>query len=221
MRYLKMLGLAAVAAAALTAFLGAGSASAHVLCTEGVNAEGLCLTPGGDYASGTVFTAEASNPVLTVSGSSLGVTAVTCKKSNVSVKTLSTGKADSTTQVEGEVTDLTFSECSMDTTGFGNGSSCTVSTGSGYKGSISTTALTVNSTTSTTVTCLGFITCTYSSAKGIQLGLTQGKPASLKANGISLSISSGGSGCGTTTNWDATYTLNGANTGLWVGKGVA
>lgn len=32
MRYIKMLGLAAIAAAAVTAFLGAGSASANVLC---------------------------------------------------------------------------------------------------------------------------------------------------------------------------------------------
>jgi hypothetical protein len=44
MKYLKMLGLAAVAAMALTAFLGAGSASATVLCTT---------TPAAGTACGT------------------------------------------------------------------------------------------------------------------------------------------------------------------------
>jgi hypothetical protein len=42
MKYLKMLGLAAVAAAALMAFAGAGTASADELCTENENLENMC-----------------------------------------------------------------------------------------------------------------------------------------------------------------------------------
>jgi hypothetical protein len=45
MKYLKILGLAAVAAAALMAFAGAGTAAADELCTEPANAEEMC--PGG------------------------------------------------------------------------------------------------------------------------------------------------------------------------------
>ncbi|HEU4462455.1 MAG TPA: hypothetical protein VFR75_07680, partial [Solirubrobacterales bacterium] len=67
MKYLKMLGLAAILALALAAFAGAGTAAAAKLCKTAPNKSNVC--EGGHYASGTSFHAEASNPVLTVVGS--------------------------------------------------------------------------------------------------------------------------------------------------------
>ena len=55
MRYVKMLGLAAIAAAALTAIIGAGTASATVLC-EGTPAVGTECGPTSQHvAAGTVI----------------------------------------------------------------------------------------------------------------------------------------------------------------------
>ena len=48
MKYVKMLGLAAVAAMALMAFLGASSASATVLCKTHITSG--CAAAGWDYA---------------------------------------------------------------------------------------------------------------------------------------------------------------------------
>src|SRR6187431_3678616 len=104
MRYLKMLGLAAVAAMALTAFFGAGSASATVLCKT-------TLTTGcagaWDHPSGTeVHAVLDAGEHATLIGFWANVT---CRTSTVRGETTSTGS--SSTTVTGHIDELTFGEC--------------------------------------------------------------------------------------------------------------
>lgn len=79
MKYLKMLGLAVMAAAALSAFLGAVSASATVLCKTASNpCPSESRYPAGTrlaatLRSGTSVTWENNEPVDTCTGSSLKV----------------------------------------------------------------------------------------------------------------------------------------------------
>jgi len=63
MKHLKTLGLAAVAAAALMAFIGASSASATVLCQTTPNAEGKC--PTGWAYTGELHAITTEKPKLT------------------------------------------------------------------------------------------------------------------------------------------------------------
>ncbi|HVD38644.1 MAG TPA: hypothetical protein VNC15_07410 [Solirubrobacterales bacterium] len=217
MKHLKIIGLAAIAAMAFMAF--AASASADVLCKTAPNKSGECETAVGDYASGTVFTSESTNAKLTVEG---GITSyVTCSKSNVSLKNTSTGSNTSGTAVAGEVTKVSWSGCQT-----AGGSSCNVSESSGYSGNVKATSdagagtVTVNGNATTTVDCTSFgfeFKCTYKpTSGGLDLTLTGGNPASITATSQPLTLEAGGFGCGSGAKWDATYTLTGSNSALWV-----
>lgn len=99
MKYLKMLGLAAIAAGALMALAGAGTASATELTCK--NAEGkivMCPAPTAIHAVNEgIVTLDAA---LTIE----------CKKSTVSGNA-STGGGSSTETPNGAITALTFEEC--------------------------------------------------------------------------------------------------------------
>jgi hypothetical protein len=230
MTYLKMIGLAAVAALALAA-LGASTASADVLCKVAVNTAGECPTTekgaAQDYAASTVFTAESINPKLTVFGSFVA-TSITCEKSNVTLENTSTGSNTAGTGVAGKVTDVTFTgNCKTN-----GGTACTVSTSNGYTGEIKATselvnnvvthtgdgALTVKGGTATLVECgFEFFKCKYTvPAAGLNLGLTHGNPAKVSASEQELTLAEKFFGCGTSAKWDADYTMTGTNTALWV-----
>ncbi len=98
MKYLKMLGLAAIAAGALMAFAGAGTASATELtCTNPLGTKVMCET-------GSVLKSESEGHA--VLDSLIGN--VECV-STVESKQLNTGS--STETVKGEITALTFTGC--------------------------------------------------------------------------------------------------------------
>lgn len=107
MKHFKVIGLAAVAAMALTAFLGAGSASATVLCktqmTEG------CAAAGWDYPIGTVIDASLEAETTLRLKNTSGTTLVTCTASTVKGETTNTGSATET--VDGNASVLTFEGC--------------------------------------------------------------------------------------------------------------
>jgi hypothetical protein len=103
MRYVKILGLAAVAAAALMAFVGASSASATVLCTTKTN-EGTC--PVGWSANLDTIHAVSETEKPTLTG---GFKNVECESSTVSVNEMNEGSATET--VKGVVEALTFTNC--------------------------------------------------------------------------------------------------------------
>ncbi len=214
MKYLKMLGLAAVAALALAAVVGASTASAAALCKTAPSKSGVC--EGGKYASGTKFNATSEKAELVVTGGA--VSGVTCTHSAVALKnTAETGA----TGVPGEITDVTFSSCKVT----GSETTCTATTTSGYTGTLTPTTDTGNGTLNvkgaavTTVTCGGIFRCEYKAPEaGLNLALTGGNPAQVTATSVTLT-NVGGFGCGTAAHWSATYTLKaveGSPTALWV-----
>jgi len=114
MKYLKMLGLAAVAAMALMAF-GAGSASATVLCSESITTG--CGTAGKDLASGTVI--EAKLLGTAVLKTKEGTVLDECEGSKIKGKTSTTGGSGST--VKGPVEELAWGTCTKTTHTLTNG----------------------------------------------------------------------------------------------------
>lgn len=104
MKYLKMLGLAAVAAAALMAFVGAGTASATTTLCKAT--ESACSSTNM-YPVNTEIKAKlvaGGKAVLTNSGE---LPTVECSKSEVE------GKTETTTTPEGNISKLTFEECNQ------------------------------------------------------------------------------------------------------------
>ena len=213
MRYLKFIGLLV----AVSLISQAGSASADVLCKAAPNKAGECSTVSGDYASGSVFTAESASPKLTIDGGSTAY--VTCETSKLIFKNTSTGSNTSGVAVSIEVTNLVFTgDCTT-----AGGTACDVSEPKGYVGSIKATndigggTLTFNGASSLHIKCGVFLDCTYEpTAAGLDLSFTGGNPASLVASGQSFILGSPGVGCGTAATWDGSYVLAGTNKAVWV-----
>ena len=201
MKYVKMLGLAAVAAMALMAFAGAGTASATVLCKTQLTTG--CAAAGWDY-SGTIEASidPGSNARLETTG---GLLRVTCTESTVTGSS-STGGGSSTETVSGTVAtaNLTWGGCGAEhptatleggtlevhhITGTDNGTL----TGIGFK---------------VTTTILGE-TCIFTAGAGSDLGtVTGGAMATMDLNGIVELVSSGsGSNCPATGRWTGNYTV--------------
>jgi len=98
MKYIKMLGLAAVAAAALMAFVGAGTASATTL-----------VGSGGTVPTGTTINAQLKAGTEAILEAGFGT--INCDASTVDGKTGN----QSGTLITGNVDVLTFTECTGDT----------------------------------------------------------------------------------------------------------
>jgi hypothetical protein len=207
MKYLKILGLAAVAAMALMAVAGAGTASATELCTVNTSP----CPAASKYNSGTVIEASSTNATLT---SSLGN--VVCTGSSIKGTTTSSG--GSKLSVEGTMESLSFSGCTLTTPFSTTKHNCTV-TGINlhYKGVAAKTTqpngtLTVTSGGSgdpgAKVDCgANVLRCQFTSPS-IVLDVTGGSPATVLAKEESLNrtVYEGGL-CPSTSTWDATYTV--------------
>jgi hypothetical protein len=160
MRYIKILGLAAVAAMALTAFLGAGSASATVLCKT-TPVSGVCPT-GWHYPEGTTIDATVDGTVRLVAGPIDN----TCTTSTVKGKTENTGSASET--VRGSIETLTFTGCTCPVTVIKNGSLEIHSIAGSNNGTLT------GKNSEVTVSCSG-VSCIYgTSATGTHLGTVTG-----------------------------------------------
>ncbi|MGN6274921.1 MAG: hypothetical protein ACTHNP_03200 [Solirubrobacterales bacterium] len=111
MKYFKILALAAVACAAFMAFVGAGSASATVLCKT--NLTSGCAAAGWAYPAGTVIKSSQTKETTgkLVAG---GVTLDTCTGSTIEGKT---GNAGSSTEtVKGANEKIEWGTCTNKTT---------------------------------------------------------------------------------------------------------
>ena len=108
MKYVKTLSLAAVAAAALMAFVGASTASATVLCkTPGTGSPTGTVCPAGEaYPKETEVHAVSEGNVVLTTGSEF--TEITCKKGTVIGKAGDEGSATETVtgSVEAKKADL-------------------------------------------------------------------------------------------------------------------
>jgi hypothetical protein len=202
MKYLKMLGVAAVAAMALTAVLGAGSASAATfLCKTSANP---CTE---HYPSGTAISASLVTGTTARLTTNIGT--VTCKKSTVGGKTTST-------EAHGEITSLTFTEC---TDPFGN--PCTVkAVNTPYTASAATAVAGTPNGSGTmtisgkagnpgaTVECGSWMNCKFTNSP-IVLDVTGGAPAKIVASKEALNREGGI--CPAESFWDAEYTVTAPN----------
>jgi hypothetical protein len=204
MKYLKMIGLAVVAAMALVAFVGASSASAVTLCKAN---EETCAA-GNRYPSGTVIKAHSPEAVLK------GFATVTCE-SDVVDET----KAETGNPLLDLITSLTFTNCKgcekaeainlpykteLFWTSGTNGSLKVSSDGKGSPGANLTN-------------CSGF-NCTFVAKGGVAtLSVTGGNPAKVTATNVALERTGGSFLCGGTATWNAVYTAT-SPTSIWVSK---
>src|SRR5215470_1129708 len=99
MKYVKMLGLAAVAAMGLMAFLGASTASATVACKTQLTAN--CHSSGWAYPAGTLWDASLEpGSTAILEATSGGTLEDTCTESTVAGKQENTGSSSETIGIE-------------------------------------------------------------------------------------------------------------------------
>jgi hypothetical protein len=194
MKHFKMLGLAIVAAAALMALVGAGTASATGLCKNNETTS-YCNEP---YGAGT----EIASRLVAETKWKLKTEpqTVECSKSTISGKTENAGEGEA---VKEPLTALTFSECN-----------CTVSvlkTGSLKFESIAgtnngTMKLEGNEITTLCSTIFGNVHCIYG-AESIDLGtLTGGNPAKADSLGAVPRLTTSFL-CSSEAIWEASYEI--------------
>jgi hypothetical protein len=206
MKYLKMLTLAAVAASALMAFIGAGTASATVLCST-TTGDLPCPTAQKIGNIPLLFSLEGS-ALLKETGAE-GKVLDTCKGSEVGGEITNTGSATST--VSGKNTKLTWTSCTFPTAttelgkleihriaGTSNG---TLTAG---EGGASPPKVTINT--------ILFGSCIYAVEAGKSIGdLTEGKtgsatPPIFHANAVAKRQGVNPA-CPETSVWTATYVM--------------
>ncbi len=200
MKYLKMLGLAAVAAAALMAFAGAGTASADEICTEKANAENMC--PTGKLIEKIEGSLTGSAKLENTKGETLD----TCTSGTVKITNINAahGNKTGTASVTGDVPpeDITWGSA---------GTPCTFPTVTIKGGTTDATPATGGGTTVTateaqvTINTVLFGSCVYGVGTGIDLGTVAQGGNTLAINTAVTKIS--GFACPETTKWVATYNI--------------
>jgi len=203
MKYVKMLGLAAVAAAALMAFVGASSASASVLCKTAPNAEGKCAAGWG--FSGEIHATTTEKPKLTSTFKT-----VECDESTVK------GNA---TEGTGSPTETPNGAATLSFTGHCN---CTVVVASGGTLEIHAIGDTGNGTVTSngatvTIQCstiFGAVHCNYVTNNKDIGTLVGGTPATMNIT-IKIEEEATSSLCDAEATWHGNYSVT-TPTGLWV-----
>jgi hypothetical protein len=196
MRYLKNLGLIALAVTAFTSAVGAGSASAAVLCKTKASP---CPEhyPVGTAMSGSLRTGTTSRVTSTFG-------TITCQKSTFA------GKQTQTT-AHGEITSFTFSECTGPA-----GQACTMkavnlpwtyagtASGSG-NGTIAVTARTGGLSPGFSADCGSWMNCTFTMSS-FSFAFFGGAPAILSVVNTTP-IATSGFPCPAQIAWEAEYVL--------------
>jgi hypothetical protein len=207
-----MFGLAAIAAVAAMAFIGASSASATVLCKTAT------VPCPEKYGAGTIIEGTATNATLTSN-----LATVVCGHSAAKTEVAIEGGPAAT--VTGRIINLTFTFC-FTSEGM---IPCTVSVQKlPYHAEVHWTTganglLTAKSggkgSPGVNVVCTGVISCTFEKTL-FTLPIDGGNPASVTANKVSLERTAFGSPslCGSDASWDVTYNAVGANTSIFVAK---
>jgi hypothetical protein len=206
MKYVKSLGLAAVAVAALMAMFATGSASATVLCKVNIRP---CPTPNEDYPAGTEIHASiAAGGGLAIRDTESNVL-ITCSESTLKGKTTNTGGILGV-PVEGKIETLSFNGA--------GGTECTspikvLKTG-GFDieyipGTNTRGTLTLKETQITAV-LFGGVSCTYGAASvvdaGTVTGTSLGTPATIDFSGV-LPKEAGSFLCPSDVRWETTYSI--------------
>ena len=208
MKYLKMLSLAAVAAAALMAFAGAGTATADEICTTAANAENMC--PAGKLIEkveaslvGSAKLEDTVNNTLdTCTTGSVTITAMTAANGN------KTGSADVTGEsTKADITWGTAATPCLFTTDTVIGGIIHGSHAPGGGTTITATSVEV------TVNTLG--SCTYGVGAGLDLGSIAQGGNTLVINKV-VNKTAGGFLCPETAVWNATYKLTNHSAAFYI-----
>ncbi len=208
MRYLKILGLAAVAATAFVAIVGAGSASATVLCSTTADP----CPAGQKWPVNTTLDWSLTPGTSANQVDTEGETLDTCNSSTM--KWVITNAGSSVETVTGTDEETTFGTCTFSTK--------TLKLGKWEVHKIAGTSngtVTSDGTTETTINII-FASCVYGVTPGTDLGeITEGNPPVLHINAVTEEFTSNAL-CPDTDRWTATYTLTSpANTTLSVSSG--
>jgi hypothetical protein len=188
MKYLKMLGLAAIAAMALMAF-GAGTASATTLFTDSAKTV--------HYAAGTEIQATLTTGTTAILTGSGGEVLDTCSGSEVKGKTATTSGAP----LSGGITTLDWKNCTNTTVTIAKGS-LSIEFTSGTSGSVS------GKENEVTVDGIFGVSCTYGTGSGTKLGtITGGEAPKMKISAVGLTKTAGSFLCPSSAGWDAEYTV--------------
>ncbi len=194
MKYIKNLALAAIAAAAFMAFLGAGTASATQLCaTSGTGPE--CAGAAGKFEYSGPITGTSTNATL-----STNLANVECSDSHTTIDANSSTGAP----ILGEVTELTFTGCRTEVTLV----PCTVTVKNlPYSASLEGKTLTVTDSVGAgaKVVCGEVISCEFLT-KSASLTITNGSPTVARAEKVALTHEVGAI-CPSTASWSATYSV--------------
>ncbi len=187
MKYLKMLGLAAIAAMGLMAFVGAGTASATTLFTDSAK---TIKYPAGTTIHATLV------PGTSAELKSGSTVIATCTGSTVHGRTSN----ETGTYVSGNIEALNWESCSQTTH--------TIAKGSLHidyiTGSEPTSGTVIGTGNSVTLGIFG-TSCTYGTGAGVTLGtLTSGETPVMHIN-ATIPRTAGGFLCPSTGIWKAEY----------------
>jgi hypothetical protein len=201
MKYVKMLGLAAVVTGAFMAFAGVGSASAAgVLCLKNKTpCESVNLAPPNTPIDSSL---KEGKLVLTA-----GFAKMECEASEVNGHTKTAGEGGSAGLAEGPITTLLFSSC--------NGTVETLEPGS--------LSLSWTKEMNGNVTVHGFkvhtvFSCVYGGVVSEGITFLGGAPAVIKEEEAPIPKIEGGILCGSPAHWTATYKVTNP-TELWMSAG--
>ena len=201
MKYIKMLGLAAVAASALMAFIGAGAASATVLCSA---TENNCAA-GNKWPLGATLSFSLKKGSSAKLVDTEGTTLDTCTGSTVGGEVTNAGNAVET--VTGEVKTLDWSGCTFTT------DTIQLSKLEGHYVEKDTGTLTADGEFKVTINTVLFGSCVYGVTAGTSLGnLTGGgkESATFVANAVAKRLSGSSLACTETSKWTAEYVSTGS-----------
>ncbi len=198
MKYVKMIGLAAIAAAALMAFVGASTASAtEATCTNPPGTKVMCET-------GTVLEATSEHGLLK------GAVEITCTHSLVQGTQSNTGGSAETLRIA--ITALTFTKCEngWDVTVLKKGELEIHTDSSTADGNGTVTSIGAEVTTEQTglgIHCI-FTTTTATDIGTLDGSSTTGKTATFTISGkIKRSGGRSGAFCGSEGEWSGDYTV--------------
>ena len=204
MKWLKILGLAAVAALALTAFAGPTSASATVLCKTNptyVLLKGYTCPILWVWGQGTPNKAQLAAGKKVLLKNTTGEPLVECSTSTIGGET--ENKGSETETVHGKIATLDFGECNHTVDTLVNGEleiHGISSEGANGNGTVTAKGSEV------TASILG-VSCTYGAGSGVDIGtLVGGKPATISVNAV-LNKTAGSFLCPGDARWEASYEM--------------
>jgi hypothetical protein len=191
MKYVKMLGLAAVAAAALMAFVGAGTASATTL----TGLEGKVVKTGT-----TIHAVNSGTATLTTSFKN-----IECSESTVQGSTTN----ETGTTVNGSVGTLTFGKCNCEVKVLKTGTLSIERIGTTSNGTLRSSGAEVTASCST---IFGTVHCIYATSNTDLGTLTGGTTAKMDISSADIPRLPTSGLCDESANWDATYLVDNPDT---------